>query len=518
MRIVTAAEMKRVDELAASQRGIPVEALMETAGGAVFEELARQHPDPARSPALAALCGRGNNGGDGLVAARRWLTSGRTTTVFLCSTRETLPALPALMLKRYLATGGRLIELTDERAFQKALPQFLDCGLLLDALHGAGLDRPLEGFSARLIDTLQMEYTGRVVALDLPSGLAADEDHPVGSFLRAHQTLAIGALKPCHVLEPARAGCGAITRLDIGLPLDLLPQRPALHTIEPARLALALRPRQRTAHKGQFGHLLVIAGSRGKSGAAALAGLAALRAGAGLVTVATPAAVAAEVASHAPELMTLPLPCGEDGAVTAASAGAALAAAEACDAVVCGPGLGTGAGAMSMLTALLAGMRQPLLLDADALTLCADHPNALRAAQPPLLITPHPGEAGRLLGLASREAARRRLALAPQLAAKTGALTVYKGSGTLVATPEGETWINTTGNPGMATAGAGDVLAGIIGALLARKVEPLDAALLGVHWHGLAGDLAAEQFGEEPLIAGDLVAALPAALKAMRAG
>ena len=517
MRIVTAAQMAALDVQAAAQRHLPPEALMEAAGAAVFAALERRLGPAHKSPALAVLCGAGNNGGDGLVVARRWLASGRLATVFLLSRIEKLPPVPALMLARYLAAGGRVIELTDESALDHARPKFAGHGALLDALHGSGLNRPLESFAGRVVDTVQLEFAGKIFALDLPSGLTADGAHPVGSYMAAAVTFAIGALKPCHLLDPARKGCGEVELLDIGLPLDLLPAHPAWELLAPARFAEALKRRPRAAHKGQFGHLLVIGGSRGKSGAPALAGLAALRAGAGLVTVAAPESVIAQISAHAPELMTLALP-EKNGEVDSGAFAALKTALERADALVCGMGLGTGEGAAQLLAALAGSVSVPSVLDADALNIFAGRPEALANDwNAPLVITPHAGEAARLLGTGSAEANRQRPEFALKLARLTGACVIYKGHQTLITDAQGNLRINPTGNPGMATAGAGDVLAGIAGALLARKLAAEPAASLAAYWHGLAGDLAAEEMTEEGLIAGDLIRFLPAALKKMRA-
>jgi len=284
---------------------------------------------------------------------------------------------------------------------------------------------------------------------------------------------------------------------------------------KPAAFSEALRPRERDSHKGDYGHLLVIGGSRGKSGAPALAGLAALRAGAGLVTVAAPESLLPQIACHAPELMTLPLP-ESDGHIGRASVEALKPLLGRFDAVAAGMGMGTGPGAGALIGFLGKTLLIPLLLDADGLNLFAGKAADLERMKPPLVLTPHPGEAARLLGISVDEARKDRLIRAAELARVTGAAVVYKGHQTLIAEPDGEIAIVPTGNPGMATAGSGDVLSGIIGALLARKLDPEMAAALGAYWHGLAGDLAAAELTEECMIAGDIIRFLPAALKKMR--
>jgi NAD(P)H-hydrate epimerase len=289
----------------------------------------------------------------------------------------------------------------------------------------------------------------------------------------------------------------------------------AATTLTSAAFKDALQPRPRDSHKGDFGHLLVIGGSRGKSGAPALAGLAALRAGAGLVTIAAPASLLPQITRHAPELMTLPLPETQGGA--GRSSGDALGPLLGqFDAVAAGMGLGTAPGATALIKSLGSSLNVPLLLDADALNLHAGRAADLSRMKPPLIITPHMGEAARLLGITPQEALMNRTEHATTLARLTGATVVYKGHHTLIATADGGIALVPTGNPGMAKAGSGDVLSGIIGALLARGLDAKHAAGLGAYWHGLAGDLAARELTEECMLPTDLIRFLPAALVRMR--
>lgn len=290
---------------------------------------------------------------------------------------------------------------------------------------------------------------------------------------------------------------------------------PKATTLKPSDFREALRARARDSHKGDYGHLLIIGGSRGKSGAPALAGMAALRAGAGLVTVAAPESLLPQIAGHAPELMTLPL-TESDGGVSRTAVEMLKPLLGQFDAVTAGMGLGVSPGAGALIGFLGKTLLIPLLLDADGLNLFAGKAADLERMKPPLVLTPHPGESARLLGIPVEAARNERMMHAAGLAKMTGATVVYKGHQTLIAEPDGELALVPAGNPGMASAGSGDVLSGIIGALLARKLDPEMAASFGAYWHGLAGDLAAAELTEECMIAGDIIRFLPAALKRMR--
>jgi NAD(P)H-hydrate epimerase len=339
--------------------------------------------------------------------------------------------------------------------------------------------------------------------------------------VRAHRTFTLCRPKPCLVLEPAASHAGPWRVLDIGIPDDAVSPEPTDLSWFDAAAAAALAPtRPRDAHKGSMGHLLAVAGSKGKSGAAVLVGRAALRSGAGLVTIATPRSIQPIVAAAQAELMTEPLAESASGALGRAAATAARKLLGTRDALALGPGLGTESGTRAVVAALLAGRRVPAVLDADGLNAFSAElrPRVkLRAGAYPLVLTPHPGEAARLLATTPARIQADRLGSARRLAAETGAIVVLKGARTVVAHPDGRASFNATGNPGMATGGTGDALTGIIGALLARGMSGFDAARLGTYVHGEAGDLAAGQLGEDGMIAGDLIDALPSAWRFLAA-
>jgi NAD(P)H-hydrate epimerase len=511
MEFLTAAAMRRVDARTIDQFRIPGLTLMEAAGRGVADALAGEIPELA-SLRVVCFCGKGNNGGDGLVAARYLRRGGVDAhVVLLCSAAE-LAGDAAANLARAREDGVPVDAIDDARAWERFAIDLDARTIVVDALLGTGVTGPARGLIAKAIETIN-HSRATVVAIDLPSGADADSGTLPGVTVRAHRTLTLARPKPCLVLEPAASHAGSWRVLDIGIPDEAVAAETSdLHWFD-ADSALRLAPsRPADAHKGTMGHLLAVAGSRGKSGAAVLVARAALRSGVGLVTVATPRSAQAVVAGAQPELMTEPLAESPAGALGRAAAKTVLSFLAGKDALVMGPGLGTEPGTRGAVHALVARTTVPTVLDADGLNAFAqgERPRAnLAAGRQALVLTPHPGEAARLLGTTTADIQADRLGNARRLAAKTGAVVVLKGRRTVVARPDGLASINATGNPGMATGGTGDALTGVLGALLARGLSGFDAARLGTYVHGAAGDLAAQRLGEDGLIAGDLIDALP---------
>ncbi|HTO74473.1 MAG TPA: NAD(P)H-hydrate dehydratase [Thermoanaerobaculia bacterium] len=500
--VLDARAMRRADR-AAIRSGTASSLLMENAAEALVRTFLDAYPDGRR---VVIACGPGNNGGDGLAAAR--ILSGRGLAVSVFTLRD--PARyrgdAAENAARARAAGLALRSLESVAARAAFARELAEADGALDALFGTGLARPLQGHAARLVDVLNR--CGRpIVAADLPSGLSSDTGARIGPSVAASRTVAFGAPKICHVAYPARERCGRVTVADIGISrriLDRMGRR--FFLTESADVAAAIPRRRADSHKGDFGRLAVIAGSRGKAGAAILAARGALRAGAGLVTVFCPAALEAEIVGALPEAMTLGLP-EEGGAIAASAWPAAASALRAFDAAVAGPGLSTARGAVGFLDHLRRWPR-PLVLDADALNAFAGRPRAF-ATRAPRVLTPHPGEAARLLGISARAIQADRLGVARRLARRTRAVVVLKGAATLVAEPSGSVTVNPTGTPLMATAGSGDVLAGALGALLAGGMRAADAARTAVWLHGAAGELLACDLGDAGLLAHELADAIP---------
>jgi ADP-dependent NAD(P)H-hydrate dehydratase / NAD(P)H-hydrate epimerase len=513
--VLTAADMRAADRSTIEEIGLPGALLMENAGAAVAAAVVARYPG-ARHPVV--VCGKGNNGGDGFVVARRLLPRGATAV--LLARREEVAGDARVHLQAYEKSGGTLLEAGAPGAWTVAEARLRSADLVIDAVLGTGLDREPRGLAREAIASMRgaADRGVPVVAIDLPSGVPTDSGQVPWPAVRASLTVTFAAAKLGHVLPPACDLVGELIVADIGIPescVEATGWRVGL--IEARDAERAFGARAPAAHKGTLGHVLVVAGSLGKTGAAVLASTAALRAGAGLVTLAT-----AEKALHfmpglRPEVMAEPLAATAAGAIGKDALDRALALADSRDAVVLGPGLGQEAATREFVREFLARCSRPLVVDADGL-------NALGALGDPgtgpsgpwsreraMVLTPHPGEMARLMNTTVADVQSRRLDVARALSLRTGAHVILKGQRTLVAEPSGRVAVNPTGNPGMATGGTGDVLAGLVGALLARHDAGL-AAVAAVFVHGRAGDLAAARLGQSSLLAGDLIDDLPRAV------
>jgi hydroxyethylthiazole kinase-like uncharacterized protein yjeF len=511
MQILTAEQMRRVDARAIAERRIPSLDLMESAGRGVAEALAEEVPD-VLSRRVVIVCGKGNNGGDGLVAARHLRRLGASPRVLLMARGSDLTRDAATSLARAKEAGVTIEEVPNEGAWVSNTLELDSETIVLDALLGTGVTGGARGAIALVIDAINGS-PATIVAIDLPSGADTDSGSLPGPTVRAHRTFTLCRPKPCLVLEPAASHAGPWRVLDIGIPDELVAEERADLEWSDAETASGLAPlRPQDAHKGTMGHLLVVAGSRGKSGAAVLVARAALRSGVGLVTVATPRSVQPIVATAQAELMTEPLAESRAGSLGRAAAVAAGRLLATRDALALGPGLRTDNGTRAAVIEILRKRAAPCVLDADGLNAfrvdCRPRVN-LTAGAHPLVITPHPGEAARLLGTTAAAVQADRLGSARRLARATGAVVVLKGRRSVVAHPDGRASFNGSGNAGMATGGMGDALTGIVGALLAKGLPEFDAARLGTYVHGAAGDLAAASRGIDGLIAGDLIESLP---------
>jgi len=513
MEILTAAAMRRVDARAIDELGIPGATLMEAAGRGVADALLEEIPGLA-GRRVVFFCGKGNNGGDGLVAASHLARVGVSARVVLLAPRAEVSGLASGALANARDLGLAIEEIADERAWARHPIELDRETIVVDALLGTGVAGPARGLIARAIEAINASPAS-IVAIDLPSGADADAGHLPGVTVRAHRTYALCRPKPCLVLEPAASHAGPWRVIDIGIPdAAVAAEGSDLFWCDDVAASRVMPGRPLDAHKGTLGHLLAVAGSKGKSGAALILARAALRSGVGLVTVATPRSVQPIVAAGQAELMTVPLAETKRGGPSRLSAASLRELLRLRDALALGPGLGTEGAARAVVVALLAARKVPAVLDADGLNAFSAELRPrpkLRAGRYPLVLTPHPGEAARLLGTTVAAIQSDRLGSARRLAAETGAVAILKGRRTVVTHPDGRASLNASGNPGMATGGTGDALTGIVGALLARGLDGFDAARLGTYVHGAAGDLASESFGEDGMIAGDLIDALPSA-------
>ncbi|MDR1727609.1 MAG: NAD(P)H-hydrate dehydratase [Acidobacteriota bacterium] len=525
MKILTAAQMGEVDRLTTERFRIPSVILMENAGRRCAEELAAACPDLV-SKRIAVLCGRGNNGGDGFVVARHLALGGARPEVFLCAKPESLKG-DALTNYRIAEAMRIPVQTLPDGAsvaarFNGAAAPCAD--VIVDALFGTGLSKPVGAdFLPALAWVERSSPHAFVMAVDIPSGLMADMADVPGPSVKADLTVTFSALKPAHVLSPARERMGRIVLTPIGSPAALYDDpgyRWNLIDREQVRRILPSRPR--SAHKGAFGHVYVAAGSGGKSGAAFMAALAALRAGAGLVTLWLPDGLRQSVAGRFPELMTEFLPETPEGTIGEMGAEELLTRLSLADALVLGPGMTTHPATQVFIREMVRRSPVPVVVDADALNSFAlvAEPFENENGQP-IVLTPHPGEMARLCGQPVPSVQRRRVETALAAAARHRCFVVLKGHQTLIAAPDGRLFVNTTGNPGMATGGTGDILAGMVGRFVAawhlgakgdRAALP-DHLSAAVYLHGLAGDIAAGEGSEESLVATDLIEHLPKAFR-----
>jgi hydroxyethylthiazole kinase-like uncharacterized protein yjeF len=506
MRVLNAAQMREADRRATEEVGIPSLVLMENAGRQVVAAIEAIHGDLLEGQ-VAVLCGRGNNGGDGFVVARTLLQRGVDVAVFLFGHVADVRGDARTNLEILGRLGLTVVEIADSQAWELHFSEVGDSSLIVDAIFGTGLNAPLTG----LLETVVADVNAAaipIVSVDLPSGLSADSHDPPGDSIQAGMTVALAAPKVSLVLPPAETRAGDIVIADIGIPMPVIDAvaGPRVELLTRAGMREIVSPRSADSHKGDYGRVLIVAGSLGKTGAAHLAAVGALRSGAGLVTVATPAGCLPIVAGMAAEYMTAGIdenrsgldPVGVDRVLEAAR-----------DVIAIGPGLGQLSGTKAFVKALVDRATTPVVLDADGLNAFAGDPEALSGREGrDVIITPHPGEMARLVGMSADEVQASRLEIARNFAVAHRVYVVLKGHRTLIATPDGKVFINPTGNPGMATGGTGDVLTGMIAAWLAQLLDAEAACKLAVYLHGLAGDLAEADEGEASMTAGDLVAHL----------
>ena len=536
MRILSSAQMRWVDRETTARFGLPSLLLMENAGSGVVREMER-HFGGLQGLRVLVVCGKGNNGGDGLVVARHLHLGGVATQVILMARPGALKGDARTNLEVAQKMGVPIESIVEEGDWSDKLQSHLDPALtdvLVDGLLGTGVRLPLAGFMAEAVRLLRR--FPRVVAIDLPSGLDCDCPGTPAAEMAApvsELTVTFTAPKPVHIFSPAARFCGKWVVVPIGSPPELVRESGAwLHQVTRAEAATTLRTfaREPEAHKGHFGHVLAVAGSTGKTGAAAMSAQAALACGAGLVTLAVPAPCQPVVAGQLPEVMTEPLAATPGGSFSTRafdySRVADLLQGKAV--VALGPGLGREDETVQFVRRFLEECPLPVVLDADGINACQDALDLLARKEEALVLTPHPGEFARLLGISTRELQQNRIELARGFAMERGLYLVLKGHQTLLASPSGQVTLNSSGNPAMAKGGSGDVLTGIVAGLLAqwfsmpatrdrRGIDDLESVItLAVFVHGLAGDLAREIRGDQSVMASDLTGFTAEALRRVR--
>ncbi len=531
MKILTAQQMREMDRLTVERVGIPYPTLMETAGSRVVEAMI-EHYGPVEGKTFVVLCGKGNNGGDGAVVARHlWMRKAKVKVILWGRLDEVRgDARANLEMVGKIAETGQMLFSDEERQYHPDLshlnsfPKYPD--YIVDAFLGTGLARPIEGKYAAQVSGLaefvssEKIQRAKVISVDIPSGLSSDSGQLTGPHVKADLTVTFTAPKIGNVLPPACYANGELVVATIGTPTWLLEEESGsqFSLIEEKQIAEWLRASRRApdAHKGSVGDVLLIAGSQGKTGAAALTAETILRAGAGLVTVATSQSAQSLLVTQArTEVMTEGLAATEGGAISHGALESALQLAQKRTVLAVGPGLSSvEESTRHFVNEFVRQRKSPIVIDADGLNALAPWPDDLQGSEElPIIITPHPGEMARLTGKTNAEVVADRLNTAREFAVKHRVITVLKGSRTIIAAPDGAVYVNPTGNAGMATAGSGDVLTGLMAGLLAQRTQDaLQAVIAAVYLHGLAGDIAASEVGMRSLTASDIIEKISAAI------
>jgi NAD(P)H-hydrate epimerase len=513
MKVATAEQMQELDRKAIEIYRIPGIVLMENAGKGATEVLSHAFPDIDKKK-IAIIAGKGNNGGDGLVMARYLLNQGISVRVYLLTDPKGLRGEAETNFNIFHRMKGEVISVPSSKDYIKVKRDLEKFDILVDGIFGTGLDAEVRGYYREVIDHLNT-LQRPMVAIDIPSGLDANTGKPLGTAIRASITITFGLPKIGLLIPPGIDYVGEVKVIDIGIPKRLVEEEEIpTYLLEKEEIQRWLSiPRHPNTHKGDYGHLLVIAGSVGKTGAAAMTCQAALRMGAGLVTLAIPKSLNAIMEMKLTEVMTEPLPETPKQTLSLRALSAIIRLSENKKAVIIGPGLGTFKETQSLVLKLIKTLDLPIILDADGLTALATQPKILPTANGSLILTPHPGEMARLIRSTVKEALEDRIGLSRNFSQSQQVHLILKGHPTLIASPKGEVFINPTGNPGMASGGTGDVLTGMIGGLICQGFEILPSLQVSVFLHGMAGDEGVQEVGEKSLIATDVIEKIPALLK-----
>ena len=513
MRVVTSQEMKAIDRAAIEGLGIPGVVLMENAGRGVFIHLT-DFTEGVEGLRALVVCGKGNNGGDGLVVARHLANHGADVRIALLGKTSEVQGDAKVNLDIARTMKLAISEIVDEKGLALLADSISGSDVIVDAIFGTGFSGKAEGLYASVIDQMNSSDSP-LIAIDCPSGLNVDTGRSEGACVEADFTVTMALLKRGHLLYPGADLCGEVAVVDIGIPHSLVEQQNIrLATLEEDEARLLIPQRPRDAHKGDCGTVYLLAGSVGFTGAGAMAGLSALRAGAGLVTWGLPLSLN-DAMEALTEVMTKPLPETSARSLSLKALAESEPLLKKASVLALGPGISTHPETAEMVHQAVSTLTLPMVIDADGLNCLALKKGWKKNSRSELVLTPHPGEMARLLGITIEEVQKDRIGVAERAAQEFQATVVLKGAPTIIAQPNQDTCINTTGNPGMATAGSGDVLSGLIAGFMAQGLSGYSAAKLGVFVHGLAGDLAAEEKTELGMIAGDILDKVPETLKSL---
>jgi NAD(P)H-hydrate epimerase len=512
MILVTATEMQAMDRHTIEDFGIPGLVLMENAGRGATRFLLEQFPDIENNK-VAVIAGRGNNGGDGFVMARYLKQKGIPVQVYLLAETDRVQGDALANLNLLKPLGVPVAEIPDGASFSKFNSEMQGVDLWIDAILGTGLTSDVKGYFRTVIEYIN-GLNKPVFAVDLPSGLNSDTGQPCGTCICAAATATFAYAKTGHMVYPGADYTGKLKIVDIGIPPHIAAAVGPEHFLITAQLIRTyLNPRPAEAHKGSTGRLLVVAGSTGKTGAAAMTSMAALRTGAGLVTLGVAESLNPTLEGRMLEAMTVALPESGSGILGESAFSAIQKELPGKQCLALGPGLGQAAETKRLIRKIIRHSEIPIVVDADGLNNLAGDVQDLAKAKAPIILTPHPGEMARLLGTKAGKVQQDRIHCAREFSTQHNVHVVLKGAATIIAHPDGRVYINATGNPGMASGGMGDVLTGVIAGLIVQGAAPEAACHAGVYLHGAAADSLVENMGPYGYLAGDVMQAIPREIK-----
>ena len=508
MYLVTAGEIQKMDRLTIESFGIPGRVLMENAGRGATQILFEKFGE-LKNKKVGIVAGRGNNGGDGFVIARCLAQKGIKATIYILSKRAAIKGDAAANLNLLDPLSIPVVEIPDRKAFSTHRTSMLHQEIWVDAILGTGLKSEVKGYFRKIIEFIN-SLNKPVFAVDIPSGLDSDTGQPCGACICAHATATFAFAKTGHILFPGANYTGDLEIVEIGIPSHIAEEvRPRQYLLTPDMISNYLKPRQLDDHKGDAGHLLLLAGSPGKTGAAAMTAMSAMHAGAGLVTLGLPKGINAILETQIIEAMTFPLPETVDGMLDESSFNGIMGLLSGKRCLAIGPGLGTAVETKSLIRRVIQESTVPMVIDADGINSLPGHTKILQNLKAPVILTPHPGEMARLVNSSAKNIQKDRVGCARDFAERFNVHLVLKGARTIIAHPDGTVFINSTGNPGMASGGMGDVLTGIIAGLVTQGYSPETAAHAGVFLHGTAADAVANKTGPFGFLATDVMRAIP---------
>lgn len=512
MKIVSGQLMRKIEKIAVLRNNVSSLELMENAGREVVSFLQEKFPSLLRLK-VVVLCGKGNNGGDGFVVSRLLREKGVKVSTFLLASKTCCKGEAAVKLKELLKTKSKVTELADLEAVTRFKEEIKAADLIVDALLGTGCENRVSLLFEKVIEIVNSLKKTTVVAVDVPSGLNSDNGQLFGPCIAADYTVVLGLVKLGLIVAPGVNFAGELVVKDIGIPASALQaEKLNLNYVTLTDILPFCRERSFDRHKGTAGKILVVGGSTGLTGAPCLTAKSALRTGGGTVTIASSTGLNDILESKLVEVMTKPLSQNTDRSISSKATVPLVKMLEQYDVLALGPGLGKNTDTGKLVRNLLRKVKKTIVLDADGLNLISKNPEILKEKKGALVVTPHPGEMSRLIGCSIAEVQKNRVGTALKFAKKYKTITLLKGARTVIALPSGEVFINSTGNPGMATAGAGDVLTGMIASIIGQGFEPEKAVVYGAFIHGLAGDFAKEEKGEHGLVASDIISKIPAAI------